>query len=115
MQGQPLAPAPTVEVLVATGVADFGARVGPPQSSPQRLSGRAYCEDLAAAVALVAAVRALKGTLVTITDERGTEHANCFVEDATAGTPKRVKLLVGGLLLDRDRVDCEFVVIRHGE
>ena len=104
------APADEVELLVESGADGFGARRGPRRAAPSALRGTGYYVLLADAAAANAAARALKGTLLDITDDYGDVHADCLVLDAQALFEPAPRL-IDGLL--RYQVDFKFDVLQQ--
>lgn len=105
---------PTVERLQLADCDGFGAKSGPQRAPSSELTATKYVADAAAWTTLQTDVQALIGTFVTITDEHGVAHGECFIESAAAGaTAKAVRLIVSGSIAARLRCTVQFGIVRR--
>lgn len=72
---------------------DMGKHAGKSQ-----MQSIADVSNASGAKAAILAYKALKGTLITVTDDTGQQYTNVLVQEVIATNPKNVKTPVGGLV-----------------
>lgn len=110
LRGESQQQASQVAVISRDGIDGVRARLQAKRAEPSRYVGIIDTENVAAAEAKRVALSGLQGSVVTLTDDLGTEFTNVLVLLARpiAGSPRVALSAVGGEESSTDRVMVTF-------